>query len=210
MTTAPTRRGRGQPSALNRPLELPDGTRTTVATRILELVAQAVPLEHAAGAAGIHPGTLRDWLATGGKIAADLAARRRTRASLTPHELECWQFSADVTRVREGWIANTLVGLDEARRGGRTATKTVTKTNAGGEVIEVVTTVEELLPNVHAATWLLERSLPKEFGRRALEVTGADGGPVEVLTLSPAEVAADMRAFLEERRAQRAEGPAAP
>lgn len=31
-----------------------------------------------------------------------------------------------------------------------------------------------------AAAWILERRLPTEFGRRLLEVTGADGGPIQV------------------------------
>lgn len=31
-----------------------------------------------------------------------------------------------------------------------------------------------------ASAWLLERRFPDEFGRRVVEVTGADGGPIQV------------------------------
>ena len=33
-----------------------------------------------------------------------------------------------------------------------------------------------------AAAWLLERRWPEKFGRQRHEITGADGGPVEVQT----------------------------
>lgn len=191
----------GAPSALTRTLELPDGTTTTTAERILTLVEGGVPLTHAAGAAGVTATTLKDWLAIGGRVAVDLASRRRTRVSLTPHEQACFDFSARTAERREGWIANALLGVNEAREGGRVLTKTVTKTTADGAV-ETSVTVEELAPNVTAATWMLSHALPAEFGRQRLEVTGPDGGPLTV-DLSPADVAADMRAFLEERRRQR-------
>lgn len=43
---------------------------------------------------------------------------------------------------------------------------------------ETTTTTEETLPNVSAAQWYLERKHPERWGRRRLELTGADGGPV--------------------------------
>lgn len=43
---------------------------------------------------------------------------------------------------------------------------------------ETTTTTEETLPNVQAAMWFLERKYPDRWGRRRLEITGKDGGPV--------------------------------
>lgn len=200
--TATRRRRGGQPSALHRPLELPDGTRTTVAARVLDLVEHAVPLVHAAAAAGIDAGTLRSWLTIGGQVARDIATRKRTRTSLTAHEQACWEFSARTTQVRAGWVADTLCSVDQARRGGRRTVRTVDKFDADGNVVERVVTTEEEAPNLSAATWLLAHALPTEFGKQRLEVTGPDDGPVKLDYGNVATLAADVRAFIADRQAE--------
>lgn len=43
-----------------------------------------------------------------------------------------------------------------------------------------------------AAAWLLERRYPAEYGRRT-EITGADGGPIEVRTTSVEELVTQVR-----------------
>lgn len=203
MTTASTRRRPGRPTALDVRIQLPDGSTTTVAERIVALLAGAVPLHTAAAAAGVNQETLRVWLNTGARIGQELAARKRTTAALTPLEKACWEFSARVATAEAGWVVDALCGIEEARRGGRKVVRTTERHDSQGAVVERTIVTEELAPNIAAAQWLLERRYPEEWGRRRLEVTGPDGGPV---ITSPADVAADMRAFLEERKAQREGG----
>lgn len=42
-----------------------------------------------------------------------------------------------------------------------------------------------------AAAWWLERRRPKEYGKRAIEVTGANGGPIEIRALAERIAATD-------------------
>ncbi len=56
----------------------------------------------------------------------------------------------------------------------------------GDSALRLIATVNRAAPDDwRAAAWILERRFPKDFGRNVLEVTGADGGPmqVEVATL---------------------------
>jgi len=46
-----------------------------------------------------------------------------------------------------------------------------------------------------AAAWRLERRHPEQWGRRRVEMTGADGGPVDVKTLTLAEVIEEIAAL---------------
>lgn len=47
--------------------------------------------------------------------------------------------------------------------------------------MEITTKEETLAPDVQAATWMAERKWPQDWGRRTqIEVTGQDGGPIQV------------------------------
>lgn len=47
-----------------------------------------------------------------------------------------------------------------------------------------------------ASAWLLERCYPQEYGRRALELTGKHGGPIQ--TASTVDVAVDLKKLSDE------------
>jgi hypothetical protein len=56
----------------------------------------------------------------------------------------------------------------------------------GGSALRLISIVNRAAPDDwRAASWILERRFPKDFGKQTLEVTGADGAPmqVEVATL---------------------------
>lgn len=61
--------------------------------------------------------------------------------------------------------------------------------------------------NWQAAAWKLERRYPKDYGRKHLEITGAEGAPVQI-ALSDDERADRVAALLESARARRAGPPA--
>ncbi len=47
-----------------------------------------------------------------------------------------------------------------------------------------------------ASAWLLERCYPQEYGRKALELTGKDGGPIQ--TASAVDVSVDLQKLSDE------------
>ncbi len=104
-----------------------------------------------------------------------------------------WRLWRDVDRVRDSFmlgalqtIIQTARGYDAAASKVVTTTKVETLTNSDGVVIgenTEVTTVQtdERVRDWKAAAWLLERMDPARFARITRhEVTGAEGGPVEV------------------------------
>lgn len=51
----------------------------------------------------------------------------------------------------------------------------------GASAARLIRVINEAAPeDWRAAAWILERRFPKDFGKHVLEVTGEDGGPVQV------------------------------
>jgi hypothetical protein len=64
----------GQPSAIDRPLALPDGTITTVGANIIRLITElGTYTERAAASSGIGKGTLYGWLERAAKARTKIA-----------------------------------------------------------------------------------------------------------------------------------------
>jgi len=74
----------------------------------------------------------------------------------------------------------TLQSIREIAQGGKIIKKVVERRNEKGELLGYTETYEELPPSLQAATWLLERRWPEEFGPKALLEVANDGNPFKV------------------------------
>jgi hypothetical protein len=194
-------------------VENPDGSRTavTIADRIVETVGAGLFLHDAAAAIGFPVDTLRAWRKIGARVARQLLNGEKRLNDLSAHERQCGDLSIRWDRAEMGARQALLnVGMKLAK-GGLTRTEVSVKTirpaanepGDGERLVETVTRDIEVLPSVQMLSWLLERRWPEDFGRRRLEVTGADGGPV---LLGDAASAADkLRSAIEDIRESKAE-----
>jgi hypothetical protein len=98
----------------------------------------------------------------------------------------------------------TLLTVTSAlARGGLEVVHTTEKQTPQGQTLERVERRSRTLPDAHAATWLLSHRYPADFAGR-VEVTGPNGGPLEV-EVSPADQLLGAVAQVRERRAAAAE-----
>lgn len=147
----PRRVHRGRPTKLT----------PQVAEKIIAAVRAGNYLETAAENAGVNRTTLYRWQQAGSDADADPELR---------------DFCNALTRARAEAEAR-MVGCVLRDAMGGTVVKRITRTYRNG----VVETEEQVTPPNHrAAIEFLSRSFPQTWGRRAVEVTGADGGPVQV------------------------------
>lgn len=171
----------GRPTRMNDVLHVTtDGRQVTVRDRILDALNAGNYVETACALAGVHKDTFYGWCKLGAKAAADLHAERRTPDALTDHEQECMEFSDAVAEAQARSEARDVAQLAELARGGRVTEVVEVKKDAAGRVVETKTRTDVSEPNAAVLQWRLERRFPDRWGRRRLEVTGADGGPVEV------------------------------
>lgn len=132
----------------------------TRADRIVFLLRQGAYLRTAAQAAGIGTTTLHRWLND------DRPAFRAFRDS--------------VDRARADAQVSLVLTIQMHAKGGQKRPKQVVVPKPEG-AHEVVTIQEVVDGDWRAAAWLLERSWPREYGRReAIEVSGPDGGAIQV------------------------------
>lgn len=169
-----TRRKMGRPTKIDQPLDYGAGT-TTVSERILGMLRQGNYLETAAAAAGVHKDTVYEWL----KIGAAAATKLHRHEKLTAHERRCWDFADAVGRAQSQAEVDDVVALDGLAQG-RVRQVTVVKVNAEGVELERSERVELDGPDASVLQWRLERRFPDRWGRKRLELTGADGGPIGV------------------------------
>jgi len=180
-----TRTGRptGRPTKLDRVIDrrlAPDGRSTipiTTADRIVELIRIGAYIETAAAAAGVHRRTLLLWLQDGAEAATALATGA-SRSSLTRYQRLAADFSRAVATARAEADAAADARIETHARGGFERRIVTTRRDASGAVLEVSERVETLPPNPQVEMWRYERKNGRAADR--VEVSGPDGGPVEV------------------------------
>lgn len=149
-------------------------SRLTPATSkaVLDALSAGNYLEVAAAYAGVGTSTLHRWLAKGSEENAPKAYREFREA-------------VEETRARAEVRSVALV-MKAAQGGEVVERRTIHRADGTMEQIEKVAP-----PDVRAAQWWLERSQPKRWGRRLIEVSGPEGEaiPVEVRTTALDRVA---------------------
>lgn len=183
---------------------------------VLDKIAEAYQLggfaNDAAARAGISVTTLRGWLQTGARAGRQLRDGSSTNSQLSDLELECVRLVAAVEAAEtQGKLFLLQLSMGVAR-GGRDLEVVTEKLTDGaylgqddeGEAIygtrrEVTTRKETSQPDGAMIRWRLERRWPEEFGRTRVEVSGLDGGPIEV-DLDPRDRLLGLLAAVRERR----------
>lgn len=160
------------------------GNPVTVADRVIAAIRAGNYLETAASLAGVRPDTVRTWLYTGN------GALRAIHNGTPPHqlprnELRYAEFALALTKAEAEAEAEDVARLQQLARGQATSSKRVTteRRDSAGALVEqtVRTETETLAPDSAALRWRLERRHPRRwFGRQRIELTGEDGGPVEL------------------------------
>lgn len=192
----------GRPSLIDRVLRISDDGPITVAQHIANAMRAGSYFEPACMSAGIHRDTGYGW--------RNIAAKLRLRAQgqpldkLTPkptaHELKCISFSDAVDEAESAWEIGALATLEQLARGGIRVSKTVTKKDGKGDdakILEVTETVEVLPPNAQVIEWRLARRFPARYSQH-VEVTGAEGGPIQLSQEERAEeLARNLESYLQ-------------
>lgn len=178
----PARRPAARPSArkgTGRPSLLTD----EVANKVLAAARAHQRIEVAAEIAGVGRETLYGWLRQGAR-ARDHLARGERPSALTPLERRCAEFTDDLMRAlafAEGTAVNSVVraGSQPSVETKRT-TRCVGLNDEGVPIYAEEVTTTERPPDWRAHTWWLERRVTAYHLRQSVELTGADGGPIEI------------------------------
>lgn len=157
-------------------------------------------IETACALVGLSKTSMYAWLKNG--------ARHRDAGTalskLSAHDRRCVEFLnavelADAEALDRDMLRHAALG-----RGGLEVTETREVTDGQGNVKERHEKTTTLAPNPHVLEWRMERRWPHLFGRRSqLEVTGPDGGPLELSVEERADaLARDAALFLAGAAAQ--------
>lgn len=186
----------------------------TLADRIVEVVGLGMFLTDAAAAVGFPVETLRAWRQRGAAATRHLLNGDRTLTQLSAHERQCADLSIRWDRA-EMEARRALLGVaDKVAKGGLTRTEVTkkvlhreTEDPETGRLVETTTKTVDVLPDGRMLSWMLERRWPEDYGRRRVEITGADGGAVQIEDNGSA--VAKLRAAIEEIREAKTEDAAA-
>lgn len=170
----------GRPSKIDAQVIRPNGTVTTVAERIVELLASGMYLERAAAEVQVHKATVYGWLAAATQARVGHALGRRT----TRHEQRCLAFSDAVDQAEARHEATSLALLERLARGGIEQKQVTEKYErqmvsrddgtVGYDLVLVERTerTQQTLPSVAAITWKLTRRYAERWGDRITVDTG--------------------------------------
>lgn len=158
-----------------RPLLTPE-----VEEQLVKATASGVPVEIAAEAAGIAKSTFMAWLQRGRDeeerlAAAELDGFDPEHSEVNEPYLRLWQ---RVVKARATAATRAVLVIQKVAAGG-SITEETEETLPDGTVRK---TVKRQPPDWRAAAWHLERQHARQFGKEAMQVelSGPDGGPVEV------------------------------
>jgi len=140
-------------------------------------------LHDAAARVGVAVETLRTWRTVGNRCLGEVTAGKRRRSDMSRHERNCATLAAKIDLAEAEARTGLMMVAGQLARGGITRKETTTKSvnaPAGAVVVETITREIEVGPDGHMVAWLLQHRWPGDFNRSRLEITGADGGAVQV------------------------------
>lgn len=151
-------------------------------------------IETACALVGLSKTSMYAWLKNGARHRDSNVAHSKLRA----HDRRCVEFLNAVEVAEAEAEEKDMLRLTALGRGGLEVTTVTEKVNAEGNVIEKTTRRETLPPNHQVLEWRMERRWPDRWGRRStVQVTGKDGGPLELTTEERADrLAEDAALFL--------------
>jgi hypothetical protein len=179
-----------------------DGRETTILDRAVQTVKVGGYAKEAASRCGVHEAEFHRWLREGARLASDLLSGRTMNADLSKEERDLVRFHhAMVEAEAEGMVTLLSIAHRLSVGGVEVVEETVTQSPAieplfdqdgrivrtGREAhVETKRTTKHTLPDSAMIRWRLERRYPAEYGRpQRVEVSGPDGGPIELADASP-------------------------
>ena len=195
-TTKPKPKGR--PSAIHREVHLPNGTTTTVAHRIIDLMQNGCYAERAAREAGVRTSTFYDWLSVATATREKLA--RLPKYQPTDHEQACVDLSDAVGEAEARYEMTALTALERIGHGLVTLEVVTEKYDAKGELTERTVKTTGLPPNPHTIMWKLTRRFPERYqltpNLGAATPPPPDSGPVEVTSAAGEQLLVEIEEFV--------------
>lgn len=145
-----------------------------VEKRLVDATELGVPVAIAAQAAGVSPRAFQVWCARG----RDEEEHRDNGGEPRESEelyFELWQ---KITQARARAASRSVLQIQKVAQGGIVIEETTERDPDGTER----TIVKRSAPDWRAAAWYLERQHRQHFGKEPtqVELTGADGGPVQL------------------------------
>lgn len=172
------------------------GVPITAAERIVQLVRAGNYVETAAAAAGVGKPTFHQWLRTAAEAHGKLHRHERT----TPLERKCMAFAAAIDEAQGATEAQDVAELARLGRP-MTITSRREERDANGQLVRVVNVSEDRPADARVLQWRLERRFRRRWGP-GIEVTGAEGGPIEVdASVSARDALGDVLATMASRLA---------
>jgi hypothetical protein len=137
-------------------------------------------MHDAAARAGLSTETLRQWRRKGVEAAGQLLAGKVRRSDLDVHTRRCVELADRMDRAEADARVALLGQVTALAQGGLTVSKIIERVNVStDEILERRVEIATTLPDIRALTWLLSRRYPHDFPTR-IEVTGPEGGPVQI------------------------------
>lgn len=168
---------------------LPGSTKLTPELeRVICAALAATPVigtacEHA----GIARRTYHHWMTDGDQEIADIATAlgvQPTEVGLDDVAFEDHpraHFALSTRKAKADYLLTRLARISQAGAGlPERTTKTVTKRTKDGAEVTETTVTERVVRHWQADAWTIERQFPEFRTNSKVELTGPDGGPVEV------------------------------
>jgi len=145
----------------------PGQKRWTIGDYIVEQVKAGVDPINAAGAAGVMPAELTAWTREGALVFARLSGGALWERDFTPEQQDCAWFADALVKAHAQHISRLALVSEQAARGTLPPRVSTRTKSVGGQIVEVVTTSETLMPDLDMVKWKLERLEPGVYGQRA-------------------------------------------
>jgi hypothetical protein len=178
----------GAPLALNKRIVVPTADGGSRRTTVLQAIVDHVEQTGVRPTLAAHAGNMtREQVARWLTAAARYAERAERGHHLTHNEQTILRFAHQCAAAKERWIASRLETHRQIAAGGLTLAEVVetvdpTQRDENGQplVLHRRVRTSRTLPDPRAIEWELTRLGKEEGFAERTEVTGAEGGPIEV------------------------------